>query len=83
MNTLTRKQVEDRHLAECLFRLRNVPEFEPLRRWLREEQLAQGDRLVAANDDRECHQAQGAARWLRRFTEMIEQAPRLLEQERR
>lgn len=62
--------------------LRNAPEFAPFREWLVDQQVKVGNDLVSANDDRTLHLAQGAARWIRFISGLIEGAPAVLDKER-
>lgn len=64
---------DQRALMECFRRLGSA-EFLPLREWLADERATMVDRLVAAQDDRELHQAQGAARFLKRLDSQLDAA---------
>lgn len=59
--------------------LHNAPEFEAFRAWLRDQQLEIGRDLIASNDDRQLHLAQGAARWVQQFSKNLQNASGVLE----
>lgn len=69
----------NRPLTECLLRIRNLDEFKPLRDHLAGEKAKHMTFLVGCNEDRPLHVAQGMVRALGALTDLIEQAPSLLD----
>ena len=68
-----------RSLAECLMRLRNLDENKPLRDYLAAENAKHMAFLIGCNEDRPMHVAQGMIRATKGLTDLIEQAPSLLD----
>jgi hypothetical protein len=60
-------------------RVRNLEEFRPLREYLDAEQAKHMAFLMTTNEDRPMHVAQGMLRALSALTDLIEQAPSLLD----
>lgn len=69
-------------LTENWIRIRNMDENAPFRAWLAAELKTELRNLVASDNDRMLHQAQGAVRKLEHITDLIEGSPRALEKSR-
>jgi len=72
----------DTVLLECLVRLRNMPEFAPLKAHLDSRMKLHTDALIGLNEDRPLHIAQGMAREAAHLLNLIEQSPTLLDKAR-
>ncbi len=66
-----------------LLLIRNSPEFQPFRDWLLDQQIKVGEDLISSNDDRQLHLAQGAARWLRKFSDLLDGSQGVLDKRAR
>lgn len=67
----------DRHLVSCLLKLNGLDEFEPYRKWLREQREYWRDALETQLDADRCRIAQGRAQMLKEILEALEKAPEL------
>lgn len=72
-----------RPLAECLLKVRNLDEFKPLREYLDAEEAKHMAFLMTTNEDRPMHVAQGMLRALNALTNLIQEAPSLLDKQSR
>jgi hypothetical protein len=72
-----------RALAECLLKIRNLNEFEPFREMLAEEANLLKDQLVTQADDRALRNLQGRAQAITSLIDLIGDAEKLVDQQRR
>ncbi len=72
-----------RALAECLLKIRNLNEFEPFREMLATEANLLKDQLVTQADDRALRNLQGRAQAMTSLIDLIGDAEKLVDQQRR
>jgi hypothetical protein len=73
----------DRALAECLLKIKNLTEFQPLREYLVADLQGIKDSLVTQADDKALRNMQGRAQALTNLIDMIDDAERLVDLSRR
>lgn len=73
----------DRALAECLLKIRNLNEFAPFREMLDTESNMLKDQLVTQADDRALRNLQGRAQAITSLIDLIGDAEKLVDQQRR
>lgn len=71
--------MKERPLFENLVRIRNAPEFEPLRKWLNTKREEARDRLSTLPDEVSFRREQGVAQAYTEILAMIEDSHKFLE----
>jgi tetrahydromethanopterin S-methyltransferase subunit F len=64
-------------LYEAMLRVRNMPELEAFRQYLKDETAKEMAAMVGMSDDRNMHVAQGAVRKLTEIQNLIEESAKL------